>query len=73
MWLILTLKVYHLRQALRQAFVVFCNMGVSGISNAEIFSTFFDNYLTENCNEMIDGEAFEDTLRKVHILLYSPL
>lgn len=48
-------------------------MEVSGISNAEILATFFDNFLTKDYSEKIGDEDIEDALRKVHIFLFSAI
>lgn len=53
-------------QALKEAFEVFCNKGVSGSSNAELLATFCDNILKKGGSEKLSDEAIEDTLEKVH-------
>lgn len=52
-------------QALKEAFEVFCNKGVSGSSSAELLATFCDNILKKGCSEKLSDEAIEDALEKV--------
>ena len=52
-------------QALKEAFEVFCNKGVSGSSSAELLATFCDNILKKGGSEKLSDEAIEDTLEKV--------
>jgi hypothetical protein len=56
---------YFVLQALKQAFEVFCNKGVSGSSSAELLATFCDNILKKGCSEKLSDEAIEDALEKV--------
>ncbi|AQK42187.1 hypothetical protein Zm00014a_015086 [Zea mays] len=56
-------------KALKEAFEVFCNKGVSGSSNAELLATFCDNILKKGCSEKLSDEAIEDALEKVVRLL----
>ncbi|GJN31888.1 hypothetical protein PR202_gb20343 [Eleusine coracana subsp. coracana] len=56
-------------KALKEAFEVFCNKGVSGSSNAELLATFCDNILKKGGSEKLSDEAIEDTLEKVVRLL----
>jgi Zn-dependent oligopeptidase len=58
-------------QALKEAFEVFCNKGVSGSSNAELLATFCDNILKKGGSEKLSDEAIEDTLEKVRPLICS--
>ncbi|AQK95121.1 Cullin-1 [Zea mays] len=52
-------------KALKEAFEVFCNKGVSGSSSAELLATFCDNILKKGCSEKLSDEAIEDALEKV--------
>jgi hypothetical protein len=56
---------YFVLQALKEAFEVFCNKGVSGSSSAELLATFCDNILKKGCSEKLSDEAIEDALEKV--------
>ncbi|VAH02238.1 unnamed protein product [Triticum turgidum subsp. durum] len=56
-------------KALKEAFEVFCNKGVSGSSSAELLATFCDNILKKGGSEKLSDEAIEDTLEKVVRLL----
>ncbi|XP_062230758.1 cullin-1-like isoform X1 [Phragmites australis] len=56
-------------KALKEAFEVFCNKGVSGSSSAELLATFCDNILKKGCSEKLSDEAIEDALEKVVRLL----
>ncbi|KAI3809476.1 hypothetical protein L1987_25452 [Smallanthus sonchifolius] len=51
-------------QALKEAFEIFCNMGVAGSSSAELPATFCDNILKKGGSEKLSDEAIEDTLEK---------
>ncbi|KAG8067204.1 hypothetical protein GUJ93_ZPchr0005g15249 [Zizania palustris] len=55
--------LFHM--ALKQAFEVFCNKGVSGSSSAELLASFCDNILKKGCSEKLSDEAIEDALEKV--------
>lgn len=66
------------RQALKEAFEIFCNKGVSGSSSAELLAVFCDNILKRGGSEKLSDEDVEDTLEKVvvnfkfnHFNLYS--
>ncbi|KAI3798412.1 hypothetical protein L1987_33687 [Smallanthus sonchifolius] len=50
-------------QALKEAFEIFCSMGVAGSSSAELLATFCDNIL-KGGSEKLSDEAIEDTLEK---------
>ncbi|KAD6453837.1 hypothetical protein R6Q59_015626 [Mikania micrantha] len=52
-------------KALKEAFEIFCNKGVSGSSSAELLATFCDNILKKGGIEKLSDEAIEDTLEKV--------
>ena len=52
-------------QALKEAFEVFCNKGVSANSSAELLATFCDNILKKGGSEKLSDEAIEDILEKV--------
>ncbi|XP_062027652.1 cullin-1-like isoform X1 [Rosa rugosa] len=57
---------YPFRKALKEAFEVFCNRDVAGISSAELLAAFCDNLLKSRRNEMVMGEQeIEETLEKV--------
>ncbi|CAH1439785.1 unnamed protein product [Lactuca virosa] len=56
-------------KALKEAFEVFCNKGVSGSSSAELLATFCDNILKKGGSEKLSDEAIEDTLEKAFKLL----
>ncbi|KAL5203429.1 hypothetical protein ABZP36_014381 [Zizania latifolia] len=56
-------------KALKEAFEVFCNKGVSGSSSAELLASFCDNILKKGCSEKLSDEAIEDALEKVVRLL----
>ncbi|XP_023768698.1 cullin-1 isoform X2 [Lactuca sativa] len=56
-------------KALKEAFEIFCNKGVSGSSSAELLATFCDNILKKGGSEKLSDEAIEDTLEKVVKLL----
>ncbi|KAM0886351.1 hypothetical protein ACQ4PT_029754 [Festuca glaucescens] len=56
-------------KALKEAFEVFCNKGVSGSTSAELLATFCDNILKKGGSEKLSDEAIEDTLEKVVRLL----
>ncbi|XP_051128576.1 cullin-1 [Andrographis paniculata] len=56
-------------KALKEAFEVFCNKGVSGSSSAELLATFCDNILKKGGSEKLSDEAIEETLEKVVKLL----
>ncbi|KAK4586764.1 hypothetical protein RGQ29_023789 [Quercus rubra] len=61
---------YHtFRKALKEAFEVFCNMGVSGSSSAELLATFCDNILKKGSSGKLSDEDIEETLEKVVKLL----
>ncbi|OEL38156.1 Cullin-1 [Dichanthelium oligosanthes] len=60
--------LFH-KVALKEAFEVFCNKGVSGSSSAELLATFCDNILKKGGSEKLSDEAIEDTLEKVVRLL----
>jgi cullin 1 len=70
MLLLWKLTVKCLPQALKEAFEVFCNKGVSGSSSAELLATFCDNILKKGCSEKLSDEAIEDALEKVHVCLF---
>lgn len=57
-------------QALKEAFEVFCNKGVSGSSSAELLATFCDNILKKGGGEKLSDEAIEETLEKVMVYLF---
>ncbi|CAI0466808.1 unnamed protein product [Linum tenue] len=52
-------------KALKEAFEIFCNKGVSGSSSAELLATFCDNILKKGGSEKLSDEAIEETLEKV--------
>ncbi|KAG8069086.1 hypothetical protein GUJ93_ZPchr0005g14477 [Zizania palustris] len=54
-------------KALKEAFEVFCNKGVSGSSSAELPASFCDNILKKGCSEKLSDEAIEDALEKADI------
>ncbi|KAL4570334.1 hypothetical protein LXL04_025986 [Taraxacum kok-saghyz] len=56
-------------KALKEAFEIFCNKGVSGSSSAELLASFCDNILKKGGSEKLSDEAIEDTLEKVVKLL----
>ncbi|PIA61545.1 hypothetical protein AQUCO_00300814v1 [Aquilegia coerulea] len=56
-------------KALKEAFEVFCNKGVSGSSSAELLATFCDNILKKGGSDKLSDEAIEETLEKVVKLL----
>ncbi|KAK2996180.1 hypothetical protein RJ639_029530 [Escallonia herrerae] len=56
-------------KALKEAFEIFCNKGVSGSSSAELLATFCDNILKKGGSEKLSDEAIEETLEKVVKLL----
>ncbi|CAI9274933.1 unnamed protein product [Lactuca saligna] len=56
-------------KALKEAFEIFCNKGVSGSSSAELLATFCDNILKKGGSEKLSDEAIEDTLEKAFKLL----
>nr|GEW53910.1 cullin-1-like [Tanacetum cinerariifolium] len=56
-------------KALKEAFEIFCNKGVTGSSSAELLATFCDNILKKGGSEKLSDEAIEDTLEKVVKLL----
>lgn len=56
-------------KALKEAFEVFCNKGVTGSSSAELLATFCDNILKKGGSEKLSDEAIEETLEKVVKLL----
>lgn len=58
------------KQALKEAFEVFCNKGVAGSSSAELLATFCDNILKKGGSEKLSDEAIEETLEKVCWLIY---
>nr|POE56937.1 cullin-1 [Quercus suber] len=61
---------YHtFRKALKEAFEVFCNMGVSGSSSAELLATFCDNILKKGSSGKLSDEDIEETHEKVVKLL----
>ncbi|KAF6171670.1 hypothetical protein GIB67_042185 [Kingdonia uniflora] len=60
-------SLFH--KALKEAFEVFCNKGVSGSSSAELLATFCDNILKKGGSEKLSDEAIEETLEKVVRLL----
>ncbi|KAI3727266.1 hypothetical protein L1987_67078 [Smallanthus sonchifolius] len=55
-------------QALKEAFEIFCNMGVAGSSSAELLATFCINILKKGGSEKLSDEAIEDTLEKTGFL-----
>uniref|UniRef100_R7WA52 Cullin-1 n=1 Tax=Aegilops tauschii TaxID=37682 RepID=R7WA52_AEGTA len=57
-------------KALKEAFEVFCNKGVSGSSSAELLATFCDNILKKGGSEKLSDEAIEDTLEKTLVDFY---
>ncbi|CAA2985391.1 cullin-1 isoform X1 [Olea europaea subsp. europaea] len=57
------------RKALREAFEIFCNMGVARSSSAKLLATFCDNILRKGGSEKLSDEAIEETLEKVVKLL----
>ncbi|KAH9604161.1 hypothetical protein KSS87_010501 [Heliosperma pusillum] len=59
--------IFH--KALKEAFEVFLNKGVSGSSSAELLATFCDNILKKGGSEKLSDEAIEDSLEKVVKLL----
>ncbi|CAA6662059.1 unnamed protein product [Spirodela intermedia] len=60
-------SLFH--KALKEAFEIFCNKGVSGSSSAELLATFCDSILKKRGNEKMSDEAIEETLEKVVKLL----
>lgn len=52
-------------KALKEAFEVSCNKGVSGSSSAELLATFCDSILKKRVKEKMSDEAIEETLEKV--------
>ncbi|KAI3698718.1 hypothetical protein L2E82_42477 [Cichorium intybus] len=56
-------------QALKEAFEIFRNKGVSGSYSAELLATFCDNILKKGGSEKLSNEAIKDTLEKVVKLL----
>ena len=65
----LSSRSYSFLQALKEAFEVFCNKGVSGSTSAELLATFCDNILKKGGSEKLSDEAIEDTLEKVQASL----
>nr|POE56938.1 cullin-1 [Quercus suber] len=57
------------KKALKEAFEVFCNMGVSGSSSAELLATFCDNILKKGSSGKLSDEDIEETHEKVVKLL----
>ncbi|XP_019096794.1 PREDICTED: cullin-2-like [Camelina sativa] len=58
-------------KALKEAFEVFCNKTVAGVSSAEILATYCDNVLKKGGGtEKLSDEAIEETLEKVVKLLF---
>ncbi|XP_019090945.1 PREDICTED: cullin-2-like, partial [Camelina sativa] len=58
-------------KALKEAFEVFCNKTVAGVSSAEILATYCDNVLKKGGGtEKLSDEAVEETLEKVVNLLF---
>lgn len=53
------------KQALKEAFEVFCNKTVAGITSAELLAAFCDNILKKGGSEKLSDEAIEETLEKV--------
>ncbi|KMZ58707.1 putative Cullin-1 [Zostera marina] len=60
-------SLFH--KALKEAFEIFCNKGVSGSSSAELLAVFCDNVLKRGGSEKLSDEDVEDTLEKVVKLL----
>ncbi|CAH8250975.1 unnamed protein product [Arabidopsis lyrata] len=61
-------SLFH--KALKEAFEVFCNKTVAGVSSAEILATYCDNILkTKGGSEKLSEEVTEITLEKVVKLL----
>ncbi|XP_030973828.1 cullin-1-like isoform X1 [Quercus lobata] len=61
---------YHtFSKVLKEAFEVFCNMGVSGSSSAELLANFCDNILKKGSSGKLSDEDIEETLEKVVKLL----
>ncbi|GKU86771.1 hypothetical protein SLEP1_g1251 [Rubroshorea leprosula] len=56
-------------KALKEAFEVFCNRTVAGVSSSELLATFCDNILKKGGSEKLGDEAIEETLEKVVKLL----
>lgn len=56
-------------KALKEAFEVFCNKTVAGITSAELLAAFCDNILKKGGSEKLSDEAIEETLEKVVKLL----
>ncbi|CAH1420143.1 unnamed protein product [Lactuca virosa] len=56
-------------KALKEAFEIFYNKGISGSSSAELLATFCDNILKKGGSEKLSDEAIEDTLEKAFKLL----
>ncbi|GJM94608.1 hypothetical protein PR202_ga11270 [Eleusine coracana subsp. coracana] len=61
-------------KALKEAFEVFCNKGVSGSSSAELLATFCDNILKKGCSESSVMKPLKMPLRRyifvVRLLAY---
>ncbi|KAG5628233.1 hypothetical protein H5410_013451 [Solanum commersonii] len=51
-------------KALKEAFELFCNKGVTGSSSTELLATFCDNILKRGGSEKLRDEAIEETLEK---------
>lgn len=56
---------FVVKQALKEAFEVFCNKTVAGTSSAELLAAFCDNILKKGGSEKLSDEAIEETLEKV--------
>ncbi|XP_073283891.1 cullin-1-like isoform X2 [Primulina huaijiensis] len=56
-------------KSLKEAFEVFCNKVVTGVSSAELLAAYCDNILKKGGSEKLSDEAIEETLDKVVKLL----
>ncbi|XP_075483477.1 cullin-1-like isoform X1 [Primulina tabacum] len=56
-------------KSLKEAFEVFCNKVVAGVSSAELLASYCDNILKKGGSEKLSDEAIEETLDKVVKLL----
>ena len=55
-------------QALNEAFEIFCNKTVAGISSAEILAIFCDSILKRGGSEKLSDEAIEEIHEKVDLM-----
>ncbi|XP_073148939.1 cullin-1-like [Henckelia pumila] len=56
-------------KSLKEAFEVFCNKVVTGVSSAELLAAYCDNILKKGGSEKLSDEVIEETLDKVVKLL----